>query len=152
MKATIEARRLYQDSALQGATPIELVILLYDSALHDLQGALMAMKAADVETRSHQVAHALMVLQQLQGTLDFERGGAAARQFEQFYNLLRAKILEAQMRGSTELMQQQIQCVTEVRDSWVEAKRRLEPLPLSHSAPAGNDPGADQEARSGWSA
>ena len=38
-----------------------------------------------------------MVLQQLQGTLDFEHGGGAARQFEQFYNLVRAKLLEAQM-------------------------------------------------------
>ena len=66
------------------------------------------------------------MLQQLQGTLDFEHGGSAARQFEQFYNLTRAKVLEAQMRSSPDLMQQQIRSMSEVRDCWMEARRLLQ--------------------------
>jgi len=68
-------------------------------------------------------------LQQLQGTLDFEKGGPVARQFEQFYNLIRAKVLESQLRSSPELMQQQIQFMAEVRDCWVEAENQLKPKP-----------------------
>ena len=78
-----------------------------------------------------------MVLQQLQGTLDFERGGSAAKQFEQFYNLVRAKLLEAQMRGSADLMQQQIRYMSEVRDCWVQARRMLEPRPGAVTPAAG---------------
>jgi flagellar protein FliS len=122
---TTDARQIYQDSAIRGANPIELVVLLYDSAIDDLRRALAAMQASDIEGRSTRIGHALMILQQLQGTLDFERGGAAAKQFEQFYNLVRAKILEAQMRSSFDLMQQQIRSMSEVRDCWVEAKRLL---------------------------
>jgi flagellin-specific chaperone FliS len=62
--------------------------------------------------------------------LDFERGGAAARQFEQFYNLVRAKLLESQIRGSTELMQAQIRYFSEVRDCWLQANRALQPEPI----------------------
>jgi flagellar secretion chaperone FliS len=69
----------------------------------------------------------MLVLHQLQGTLDFEKGGQVARQFEQFYNLVRAKLLEAQLRNSPELMQQQIQFMSEVRDCWVEAETQLKP-------------------------
>ncbi len=76
-----------------------------------------------------------MVLQQLQGTLDFERGGEAARQLEQFYNVVRAKLLEAQIRGSGDLMQQQIRSMSEVRDCWSEAKRRLQSEPVVPAAP-----------------
>jgi flagellar protein FliS len=127
MKTIVDARRIYQDSAIRGATPIELVILLYDSVIEDMRRAVEAMQKSDIEARSNQVSHALMVLQQLQGTLDFERGGSAAKQFEQFYNLVRAKLLEAQMRGSADLMRQQIRYLSEVRDCWVHARRVLEP-------------------------
>lgn len=137
MKTIVDARRIYQDSAARGATPIELVVLLYDSAIEDMRSALTAMKKSDIEVRSNQISHALMVLQQLQGTLDFERGGSAAKQFEQFYNLVRAKLLEAQMRGSTELMQQQIRYMSEVRDCWVQARRMLEPRPGAVTPAAG---------------
>lgn len=127
MKNMVDAKQTYQDSAVRGATPIELVIVLYDSAIQDLRRALAAMEGSDVETRSTAINHSLMILQQLQGTLDFERGGGPARQFEQFYNVIRAKILEAQMRGSPELMRQQLRSMTEVRDCWIEAERLLQP-------------------------
>jgi flagellar protein FliS len=129
MKTIVDARQIYQDSAVRGATPLELVVLLYDSAIENMRRALTAMKKSDIEARANEIGHALMVLQQLQGTLDFERGGSAAKQFEQFYNLVRAKLLEAQMRGSAELMQQQIRYMSEVRDCWMQAKRMLEPRP-----------------------
>ena len=122
MKSLVDARQVYQDSSIRGANPIELVVLLYDSAIADLRMALSAMQTSDIESRSNKISHALMVLQQLQGTLDFERGGSAARQFEQFYNLTRAKVLEAQMRSSPELMRQQIRTMSEVRDCWLEAR------------------------------
>ena len=86
-----------------------------------------------------------MVLQQLQGTLDFERGGEAARQFEQFYNLMRAKLLEAQMRGSPELMQQQIRYMSEVRDCWTQAQRILQPKTAVSAVTAAPAAGATRE-------
>ena len=137
MKTVIDPRQVYQDSAVRGATPIELVVLLYDSAIEDMRRALAAMKKGEIEARSAAVGHALMVLQQLQGTLDFERGGAAAKQFEQFYSLVRAKLLEAQIRSSPDLMQQQIRFLSEVRDCWTQAKRLLQPHPQPATAAPG---------------
>ncbi len=125
------------------------MILLYDSAIEDMRRALTAMQKSDIENRSAQIAHALMVLQQLQGTLDFEHGGSAARQFEQFYNVVRAKLLEAQMRGSSDLMRQQIRCMSEVRENWAQAKRVLQPTTDAPSAPAAISEGGPA---SEWSA
>lgn len=145
-----DARQVYQDASIRGANPIELVVLLYDSAIADMRLALTAMQKSDIESRASKIGHALLVLQQLQGTLDFERGGGAARQFEQFYNLTRAKVLEAQMRGSTELMQQQIRSMSEVRDCWLEARRLLQPRPgLTGQA---NRVGGDDAKKSEWNA
>jgi flagellar protein FliS len=149
MKTIVDARQIYQDAAVRGATPIELVVVLYDSAIEDMRRALTAMHGNDIEARTSKITHALMVLQQLQGTLDFERGGSAARQFEQFYNVIRAKLLEAQMRGSHDLMQQQIRYMSEVRDCWMAAKRLLQPAGVATPPPAGI---ATVEGGSEWSA
>ncbi len=94
-----------------------------------------------------------MVLQQLQGTLDFEHGGNAAKQFEQFYNLVRAKLLEAQMRNSSDLMQRQVRFMSEVRDCWMQAKRLLQPAPSLQPAPASDSvPTEDGGPKSEWDA
>jgi flagellar protein FliS len=129
MKNPADVKLSYQESAVCGATPIQLVVILYDAAIEDIRRALAAMKTVDIEARAAALRHALLVLQQLQGTLDFEKGGTAAKQFEQFYNLIRAKLLEAQMRNSCQLMQQQVQFMVEVRDCWMQAEAQLKPKP-----------------------
>ena len=152
MKTIVDARQIYQDTAVRGATPIELVIVLYDAAIEDMRRAMTAMQGSDVEARTRQVSHALMVLQQLQGTLNFEQGGSAARQFEQFYNLIRAKLLEAQMRGSLDLMQKQIRYMSEVRDCWTQARRLLQPKAGAPTAPAASATAGEGGPTSEWSA
>jgi flagellar protein FliS len=152
MKSIVDARRIYQDTAVRGATPIELVVVLYDAAIEDMRRALSAMLQSDVEKRGTEISHALLVLQQLQGTLDFERGGDAARQFEQFYNLIRAKLLEAQIRGSHDLMQEQIRHMSEVRDCWLQAKRLLQPAAAAPNAAAVENNSDDRGRNSGWNA
>ena len=131
MKNALEAKLTYRENAVRSATPIELVVILFDAAIDDMRRAAVAAKANDIEERATAIRHAMLVLQQLQGTLDFEKGGQVARQFEQFYNLIRAKLLESQLSNSPELVQQQIQFMSEVRDCWAEAERQLNPRPLA---------------------
>jgi flagellar secretion chaperone FliS len=151
MKTIVDARHIYQDSAVRGATPIELVVVLYDAAIEDMRSALSAMQKSDIEARANKISHALIILQQLQGTLDFEHGGSAAKQFEQFYNVVRAKLLEAQMRSSPDLVQQQIRYMSEVRDCWTQAKRLLQLQPSGATAVASASTG-EGGSNSEWSA
>lgn len=152
MKNVLAAKLAYRENAARGATPIALVVMLYDAAIDDLRRAVAAMKERNIEARATACSHALLVIQQLQGTLDFERGGAAARQFEQFYNLVRAKLLEAQLRDAPELMQQQVRFLAEVRDCWRQAEQQLQPKAKSElittaimPSRAGEDGGSTSE-------
>jgi flagellar protein FliS len=151
MKTFIDVRRSYQEAALGGATPVELVVVLYDTAIEDMRRALLARQQNEIEGCVRHVGHALIVLQQLQGTLDFDRGGDAARQFEKFYNLVRAKLLEAQIRNSADLIGEQLRYFSEVRDCWMHAKRALEPATNSAVSPG---PVAEEKggAKVEWSA
>jgi flagellar protein FliS len=145
MKTVFEAREAYRQSAVSGVSSIGLVVLLFNSALEDMRRALGAMQQTDVEGQVAAIRHALLILQQLQGNLDFDQGGEAARQFEQFYNAVRAKLLEAQIRHSPDLLNRQIQFMAEVRDCWRDAEHQIGPAPVAESP-------EPSRVASGWSA
>jgi len=121
----------YRESASIGATPVGVVVLLYDRLAQDVHAAIAAMKSNDVEGRSLSINHALLILQQLQGRLDFSAGGAPARQLDAFYSHIRGKLLEAQIRRSPELLLTQAQVITQVRESWAEAERSTSQVPAA---------------------
>jgi flagellar protein FliS len=127
----------YQESEALGASPVGVVVLLYNRLVQDIHDAVAAMKASRVEDRSAHVNHALLILQQLQGRLDFADGGESARQLHAFYSHSRAKLLEAQIRQSPELMIAQARALLQVRDAWVQVEQTSAPHanPVTSSAP-----------------
>jgi flagellin-specific chaperone FliS len=58
------------------------------------------------------------VLQQLEGSLDMENGGEAAKHLSAFYSALRSKIFEAHLKASPEILKKQIEFVVDVRQAW----------------------------------
>jgi len=118
-----DAALAYCETASLGASPVGVVVLLYDRLAQDIHRGGVAMKNGDVEARIEHINHALLVLQQLQGRLDFARGGAAARQLDSFYSLVRGKLLEAQIRQSPDLLFAQAQAIAQVREGWAEVER-----------------------------
>lgn len=113
----------YRESASLGASPVGVVVLLYDRLAQDIHAAIAAMQSGDVEARSLSINHALLILQQLQGRLDFTAGAGAARQLDSFYSHVRGKLLEAQIRQSPELLLAQAQAIAQIRESWAEVER-----------------------------
>jgi len=112
----------YREGASLAASPVGVIVLLYDRLLQDIHDAATAMKDHDVEARALHANHALLILQQLQGRLDFAAGGVAARQLDSFYNSIRGRLLEAQIRQSPDLLIAQAKAVAQVREAWAEVE------------------------------
>lgn len=113
-----QTERMYLRAAAQNATAVGLVIILYDLLIHDMEQAIAAFADRDIERRSEEIKHSLLVLQQLDGSLDHENGGEAAKHFSAFYSALRSKIFEAQLKSSPEILKKQIELVLDVRQAW----------------------------------
>jgi flagellar protein FliS len=145
---TPNAALAYRENASLGASPVGVVVLLYDRLAQDIHAAIAAMKSANVEDRSSRINHALLILQQLQGNLDFAAGGAAARQLDVFYSHIRAKLLEAQIRQSSELLLAQAQAVAQVRESWAEIERSVPPSSTAVSSSPPDAPSMETPALS----
>jgi len=115
----------YREAAVRGGSQVELVVMLYDILFDDLQRAISAIRARNIESRTAEVKHALGVLERLQGTLNFEQGGDAARNMDRLYSIVRAKLLEAHLKTSAEILQNQIALLAPIREAW----KQISPSP-----------------------
>lgn len=129
----------YREAAIRGASPVRLVLCLYEQAIADLRRASMALEKRDVEERTRNINHALLVIAQLQGSLDMERGGEVARNLQRFYHVVRSGLLEAQVKQSARIVDQQISLLGSVHEAWQEVERVT-------SAPASLPGGPDHAA------
>jgi flagellar protein FliS len=130
----MNVRFSYREAAVRGASPVRLVICLYEQAIEDLRRAVAALGEKDIAARTHAINHALMVIGQLQGTLDMERGGEVARNLLHFYTTIRAGLIEAQFKQSATIVERQMDQLVLVHGAWLEAAG--EPAAASQSEPA----------------
>jgi flagellar protein FliS len=135
----MNARTSYREAAVRGASPVRLVICLYEQALEDLRCALIALEKRDIAARASSINHALSVIAQLQGSLDMERGGDVARNLDRFYGVIRAGLIEAHSRQSAKLLEQQISLLVTIHEAWLEVER----ITASPSLPPANHPEFD---------
>jgi len=145
------SERNYLNAAVQNASQVGLVIIVMDLLVADLRRVIEAMSRGEIEKRTAELNHAFLALQQLEGSLDLEHGGEAAKNFSRFYSAVRAKLLEAHIKVDPELFQRQIDLILDVRAAWEQVDR---PAAQQLTNSAQTMPVYDERevVSSGWSA
>jgi flagellar protein FliS len=87
--------RMYRESAVRSASPVGLIVILYEEVVRALRRAQRGMQQGNVEERTLGLSHAIRVIGHLQSVLNFEAGGQVARDLSAFYNGARTEILRA---------------------------------------------------------
>jgi flagellar protein FliS len=108
----------YRRTAIEGASPMGLMIALLDTMAGDFRRASAAIRRNDIEARCKEFNHAALVIGQLESWLDLEKGGESAQTLARFYALLRAKMMEASVKQSAEVLDAQIETILHVRSAW----------------------------------
>jgi len=108
----------YRKTSIAGASPIGLMIVLFDTLAGDLRRAAVAIRNKDIEKRCKELNHAVLVIGQLESWLDLKSGGEPARNLSRFYAYLRAKMMEASVKQSAEVLDAQIEMILQVRCTW----------------------------------
>lgn len=124
----------YLRSAVENASAVGLVIVLYDLLIGDLRGAIEAIANRDIEERSRQLKHAFLVIERLEDSLDRENGGQAATNLSRFYSTLRSNIMSAHHKGSADILTKQIELVFQVRGAWAQVDKQG--VPADSATPA----------------
>jgi len=140
------ARTTYRENAIRGASPVRLVVLLYEQLIQDVTQAAQALEQNNVELRTSRINHAILVLGHLQSGLNFTAGGKVAQNLQNFYEALRSNLVRAQFQQSKELLAQQITDLLSVREAWIEVDKAENPapaLPADLIAANAADPASD---------
>jgi flagellar secretion chaperone FliS len=148
----MDAIQAYRESEITGDNPVHLVVLLYDQLLRDLRRALDAFAKQDIQNRCRELDHALVVLAQLQGTLNLESGGEVAQNLDRFYNLVRDGLLRAGIEGSVELLEKQWRNILGVREAWLEVEHQQSAPAPQHGPRQGDGDRDESQGNSQWKA
>jgi flagellar protein FliS len=155
---------VYQQLSARGASPVGLVVSLYDTILRDFRRAQAALLAGNIEQRVFEMNHALTVIAHLESVLNHERGGDAAKAFQRFYDVSRPMILEASINCTPASLQKLIDMYTSIRQAWQQVEPQTAaaqnssapstPAPAAKPAapPAANAPEPEAPHASTWRA
>jgi flagellar protein FliS len=129
----------YREIEIRTATPTELVVLMYDSAISALQQTRDFMRSGNIAGRARCLNKASSILTELQATLNFEAGGEIARSLDRLYAYMRNTLFEATTRQDVSRIDEVVALMTNLRSAWIEvAKKEADQHkePVQPSAPS----------------
>ena len=108
----------YQQQAIAGMNPVELIIALYDGMVRFLYEAIAATERDNTAARRIAVGRVLQILMHLQSRLRTDVGGNSAKALSEFYASIFALCLEGSRLHSPERLKEAIGCIRDVREAW----------------------------------
>ncbi len=114
----------YQKVAVNSASPIGLIILLYDGAIRFMTRGKEAIIAGDLKKQDDQLRRAQKIILELMSALDMNRGGEVAKNLFALYTFAMDRLAEANMKDRPESVDEAIDVLTGLRSSWAELERR----------------------------
>jgi flagellar protein FliS len=132
--------RAYQDIGLEtsigGASPHQLVLLLFDGALAQIAQAREHMDKRNVAAKGEAISLAIRIIGEgLRMSLDMERGGAIALQLQGLYDYMMRRLVDANLHNRPELLGEVLSLLNELRSAWAQLGQRNAPVPAT-SMPA----------------
>lgn len=131
------ARNRYRDvdnvTSVNGRTPAELILLVYDRIADKLRAAEVAMTAGQREAAHTQIMQANeLITQGLIAPLDHERGGSIATNLGNLYDYAVRRLLQASLWQDPKVLQEVAGLLADLRGAWAELDpKRSRAAPLA---------------------
>lgn len=105
-------------SKVEGATPHQLVKILFDELLLAMDASALAMRAGDRRKTSDKQTRALTLLHALESSLDYDKGGDVAVSLATIYREARRRMLAAVAAGDSDAVLGARGLISEIADAW----------------------------------
>ncbi|MFO0687172.1 MAG: flagellar export chaperone FliS [Myxococcota bacterium] len=125
----------YREMEIRTATPEMLIVKLYEGALRFIRTARTHQEAGHIAGRATAIAKALAIVNELQHSLNLERGGEIAHNLDALYFFVTDRLLEANLRGTVAPLDVAAGILSTLNEAWVEIARR--PVDGAVSDPVG---------------
>jgi flagellar secretion chaperone FliS len=107
------------------------VMMLFDGALASIADARLNIIRGQIGGRGKAISKAISIVDQgLKCSLDTAKGGEIAERLDALYEYICSKLLDANVKGSAEALDEPARLLTELQGAWAAIARAPAPLPV----------------------
>lgn len=111
----------YAQNKILTASPAELTLMLYEGAIKFCNIAIVAIEKKDYAKANTNIQKAERIIGEFKATLNHKY--ATAKDFEAVYDYLLERLLQANMKKDTEILEEVLKHLRTMRDTWKELMR-----------------------------
>ncbi|HET8708365.1 MAG TPA: flagellar export chaperone FliS [Pseudomonadales bacterium] len=130
------------ESAIAGASPHQLISMLYDGAIRFINTAKFHMQSGDIPQKGLAISRAIGCIESgLRGALNKEAGGGLADNLDALYDYMSNKLLMANIKNDLAALDEVTTLLHELKDGWDQIGMQTEPqkAPVPPAPPANRD-------------
>jgi flagellar protein FliS len=123
MRSANSYKTIGLETSILGASPHQLVSLLFDALQQSLVAAKGAILSGDVPAKGRAIGKAVRILEEgLKAGLDTNRGGEIAVNLRTVYDICILRLTEANFRNDPAIIDEVIRLMSPVCDGWQQIK------------------------------
>lgn len=111
----------YAKNKIMTASPAELTLMLYEGAIKFCNLAVAAIEKKDYEQANVNIQKVENIISEFQATLDNRY--PVAKDFNNVYSYLQQRLLQANIRKDTEILEEVLGHLRTLRDTWKEVMK-----------------------------
>lgn len=118
-RAASAYRRIAAETSVQGASPHQLVGLLYDALLQSIANARGAMERKDIKAKGAAIGKAVRIIEEgLKAGLNLKDGGEVASNLHHLYTYAVVRLTQANARNEAAALVEVALLIEPVADAW----------------------------------
>lgn len=112
-------RQVEVQTGVEGATPHQLVSMLFDGLFACMVRAQGAIRSGDISLKAEQLGRAVRIVDEgLKSVLDLKQGGALAADLNDLYAYIIVRLTHANAHGDEAAVEECKRLVSPLRDAW----------------------------------
>jgi flagellar protein FliS len=111
----------YQNNAVTTANPQELTLMLYDGALKFMRLAKLAIEQGNTDLKNTNIQKTQAIFQEMRLTLN--KDIAISANLDSLYEYMWRRLVDANVKNDTTILDEVLDFTTELRDTWKEAMK-----------------------------
>jgi flagellar protein FliS len=120
----------YQQVNVMTASPMELIMMLYDECIKSLRKAEQAFDIDGperIEAINNTLLHAQDIITELAVSLDMEQGGEVAQNLQRLYEFMVSHLSRANIDKNRAAIREVRKMMEELREAWQEVNKHEDP-------------------------
>lgn len=105
---------------VQKASPLKLIILLYDKAIALLRKAQLHLRRSELKDKGEALNRVIEIIGELQAVLNHEEGGEVAKNLDSLYSFVIQSVTQANLQNDEEPILGVLGVLEELRRGWKE--------------------------------